>query len=164
MFGPGGYRKAPEHKYATMPDNEIKAMPVHLLAAGDCTLFMWATWPRLPLALEVMHSWGFRYVTGGAWVKRTRKGKLRWGPGYWLRTVCEPWLIGCIGETQREQRNIINLIEAEAREHSRKPPECREVLARLTPYAWRCELFAREPWEGNDVWGLETEKFETADA
>lgn len=48
---------------------------------------------------------------------------------------------------------------APAREHSRKPPEARAMLERMTPRAWRCELFAREPWPGNEVWGNETDKF-----
>ena len=36
------------------------------------------------------------------------------------------------------------------------------MIERLLPRAYACELFAREPWPGNDVWGNETTKFEEA--
>lgn len=50
-------------------------------------------------------------------------------------------------------------IEGLRREHSRKPPQAREILDTLLPHAFKCELFAREPWAGADVWGNETNKF-----
>jgi N6-adenosine-specific RNA methylase IME4 len=31
------------------------------IAADDCILFLWATVPMLPQALELMHDWGFQY-------------------------------------------------------------------------------------------------------
>jgi N6-adenosine-specific RNA methylase IME4 len=159
MRTPRGYAKSPEAQYATMADDEILALPVGQLAQRDCLLFMWAVWPKLPLALDCIKAWGFSYVTGGPWVKRTPSGKLRWGTGYCMRTVNEPFLIARLGEPQARLTNVPNIIEAEAREHSRKPPEARQTVERMTPHAFRCELFAREPWPGNDVWGNETDKF-----
>lgn len=159
-----GYEKSPEAHYRTMTDEEIMALPVSHLAAGDCLLVMWAIWPRLPFALEVMKAWGFKYVTGGSWVKRTPYGKIRWGTGYTLRSGCEPFLIGRLGEPQGQPRNILNVLEGVAREHSRKPPEMRAMVEALTPNAFRCELFAREAWAGNSVWGNETEKFSEAES
>lgn len=157
-----GYEKAPEAQYETMDDQALKDLPVHQLAGNNCLLVMWATWPRLPFALEVMQAWGFAYVTGGAWVKRTPYGKIRWGTGYTLRSGCEPFLIGRLGTPQGQPRNILNVLEGVAREHSRKPPEMRAMVEALTPAAFRCELFAREIWPGNDVWGNEVGKFEVA--
>jgi N6-adenosine-specific RNA methylase IME4 len=159
MYSEKGWAKAPMGKYNTMPDEELKALPVGHLAGRDCMLVMWAVWPRIEFALEVMKCWGFTYVTGGAWVKRTTSGKIRWGTGYTLRSGCEPFLIGRLGGTQKQPRNILNVLEGVAREHSRKPLEMRALVERMTPNAFRCELFAREAWPGNSVWGNESEKF-----
>ena len=36
------------------------------------------------------------------------------------------------------------------------------MIDRLLPDVWGCELFAREPWQGREVWGKEAGKFEVA--
>jgi hypothetical protein len=41
-------RAATDH-YETMTLDEIKALPIRALAADDCALFMWATWPNMPI-------------------------------------------------------------------------------------------------------------------
>lgn len=167
-----GHAKSPEAQYATMDLEAIKALPVSHLAAGDCMLFLWSTWPHLPQALEVMNAWGFRYVTGGSWTKRTPTGKPAFGTGYVLRSATEPFLVGALGRPATRSKSIRNLIEtpeqipdgidALRREHSRKPPEMRTLVETLLPQVFACELFAREPWPGNHVWGNETARFDAA--
>lgn len=159
MYSEKGKAKSPEAHYQTMTDEELLSLPVHLLAQRDCLLMMWAVWPRLEFALHLMGAWGFRYITGGAWVKRTVNGKVRWGTGYTLRSGCEPFLVGRMGNPQGTSRSVLNVIDGLAREHSRKPPQMREMVEILTPRSFRCELFAREPWPSNDTWGNEAFKF-----
>ena len=106
-----------------------------------------------------MAAWGFAYKTGGAWVKRTATGKAAFGTGYLLRSATEPFLIGTIGNPKIRSRSVRNLIEGLRREHSRKPPEARAMIDKLLPDVWACELFAREPWPGRDVWGDQTARF-----
>ncbi|MFN3806755.1 MT-A70 family methyltransferase [Asticcacaulis sp.] len=172
-----GYGKSPEAHYATMSHEDIMALPVAQLAAGDCLLFMWSTWPHLDQALSVLKAWGFTYKTGGAWFKKTVTGKSAFGTGYILRSSCEPYLIGTIGRPDIRSRSVRNEIIAPAvgadddlsdfpeaieglrREHSRKPPEARAILDTLLPHAFKAELFAREPWAGADVWGNEAGRF-----
>lgn len=156
-----GYGKSPEAHYETMDEAEIAALPVGHLAAGDCLLFLWSTWPHLPVAMRVMTAWGFTYKTGGPWVKRTSTGKLAMGTGYIFRSATEPFLIGTIGQPRASSKSVRNLIDAVRREHSRKPPEARAMVQKLLPNAKACELFAREPWPGHDVWGREAAKFST---
>lgn len=48
-------------------------------SAKDSVLFMWATSPKLPQALEVMAAWGFAYKTHSIW------DKVLIGMGYWFR-------------------------------------------------------------------------------
>lgn len=163
-----GHAKSPEAHYDTMTEADLAALPVGQLAAPDCLLFMWSTWPHLDQAQRLLTGWGFRFVTGGAWVKRTPSGKATFGTGYVLRSACEPFLVGKIGSPQVAVRNRRNLIEAESvpdlidglrREHSRKPPEMRALVEELCPTAFCAELFAREAWPGQEVWGNEVEKF-----
>lgn len=154
-----GYAKSPEAQYQTMSPDALAALPVGHLAAPDCLLFMWATFPHLPQALALMNAWGFTYSTGGAWAKRTPSGKAAFGTGYVLRSACEPFLVGRVGNPQTASRSERNLIDALRREHSRKPPEMRAMVERLLPRAWCVELFAREPWPGHDVWGNQTDHF-----
>lgn len=157
-----GELKSPQAHYATMRDEDILALPVGDLAQRDCLLVLWCVWPKLPLANECVKRWGFKHVTGGIWVKMAKNGNLRIGTGYTMRGACEPFIIARNGDPQARLTDVPNVIFAEPREHSRKPDEMRVIVERMTPRAFRCELFAREPWPGNDVWGNETAKFEAA--
>lgn len=169
MYSDKGYEKSPEAHYQTMSDAELRELPVSELAGPSCLLFMWSTWPHLQQAVDLMKFWGFEYRTGGAWIKRTPSGKLTFGTGYVQRSACEPYLIGRIGRPEtasKSDRNVIaapelipDMMNAVRREHSRKPPEMRAMIDRLLPRAYKCELFAREAWADNDVWGNQIDKF-----
>ena len=41
----GRGRSAERHYRSTLTLDEIKALPVSEIAAPDCVLFLWATWP-----------------------------------------------------------------------------------------------------------------------
>jgi N6-adenosine-specific RNA methylase IME4 len=56
----------------------IKALEIP--AAPDAALFLWATVPMLPQALDVMSAWGFGYKSHFVWVKD------KIGTSYWNRT------------------------------------------------------------------------------
>lgn len=161
MRSEAGYAKSPEAHYPTMPIDEICALPVDELAAPDCLLVMWSTWPHLLAAQRVMRAWGFRYITGGSWTKRTAEGGPAFGTGFVLRSTTEPFLLGSAGNPwigSKSERNWIETeveagIDSRRREHSRKPPEMRAMCERLAPNVPRAELFATEPWPGSDTWG-----------
>lgn len=144
-----GEAKGPKHHYDTMTDAEILALPVGDLAASDCLLWLWATWPKLPLALACIKSWGFVYKTGGVWDKK------RWGTGYVWRNVCEPVLIATRGEPKARGRSVPNLFAEPRREHSRKPETAFEIAEAMVPGVNRCELFSRHARPGWDGWGNE---------
>lgn len=167
LRSPKGERKAAQHHYDVMSIGEIAALPVGQLAARDSVLFLWATWPllldggaaaRSPVG-QVMQSWGFRYVTGGSWLKRTRHGKVQMGTGYRARNACDPFLIGVAGNpaTSRAARNFF---EGPLREHSRKPDEAFAWCEAYLPSARRLELFSRETRPGWSSWGNEAGKFD----
>lgn len=159
MRSEAGHGKSPSAHYDTMTAEDLRALPVSQLAGPHCLLFMWTTWPHLTQATALMKTWGFTYKTGGSWTKTTASGKRAFGTGYVLRSTTEPFLLGTIGAPKYRSRSIRNLIESERREHSRKPPEARQMIDALLPDVWGCELFAREPWPGRDVWGNQTATF-----
>ena len=53
-----GQGRSAESHYPTMCIEDIKALPVGELAAKDCALFLWITFPCLCEALEVLTAWG----------------------------------------------------------------------------------------------------------
>lgn len=173
-----GYEKSPEKHYRTMPLPEMMQLPVSHLATDDCLLVMWSTWPHLDQAMRLMDVWGFKYKTGGAWVKRTKYGKPCFGTGYIFRSSTEPFLVGTIGKPTIYVKNQRNLIETEdwietddyslieshidylRREHSRKPPQMHTILERMRPEHFGAELFATEVISGYDAWGDQIGKFD----
>src|SRR6185436_10414684 len=95
QYGNAGCRGAAENHYTTMALEQICALPVGEFAADDAVLFMWATWPLLREAQQVIESWGFTYVTGLPWLKIVGlpsidlwgelKVKAQYGVGFWVR-------------------------------------------------------------------------------
>jgi hypothetical protein len=77
-----------DNHYDTSPLDEIKRRDVSSICASDCTLFLWATVPMLPHALEVMAAWGFEYKSHCVWHKNKS------GTGYWFRNAHEILLVG----------------------------------------------------------------------
>ncbi|SFV33224.1 N6-adenosine-specific RNA methylase IME4 [Devosia crocina] len=179
-----GEAKAPQAHYDCMPTDEICALPVDVLAADDCALFMWVTWPLMPDWMRVIEAWGFSFSgLAWEWIKfNPATGKYAFGPGYGTRKNLEPCLLCTRGEPSLRQevpadlfagvtaagtRSVRDFIEcapfeairAPRREHSRKPDEQYSRIETLFdgPYV---ELFARQKRPGWASWGNQTEKFE----
>jgi N6-adenosine-specific RNA methylase IME4 len=158
----GGNEKNAKNQYDCIPTDAIAMLPVSRLARGDCWLWLWATFPMLPDALRVMEAWGFRYTTGGPWVKRGETGKLAMGTGYVLRSCSELFLLGKLGKPATLNRSTRNVLESPRREHSRKPDEAYATCESLFPAMRRADLFSRENRPGWDAWGNESGKFDVA--
>lgn len=169
----GEGRNATAH-YDCMATADIAALPVEYLASRHCALFLWGTSPLLPDVLVVMRAWGFRFAGKAfCWAKATRKGvetpfkpigdNQNWqiGLGYSTRANTEDCWLGIMGQPERLDRGVRELIVSPAREHSRKPDEAYERATRLYPGP-ALELFARERRAGWAAWGNETGKFENA--
>lgn len=153
-----GLGKSAQAHYECMSLDAIKALPVRRLAARHAFLWLWATNPMLPQALDVMASWGFTFKTAGHWSKRTKHGRQAFGGGYILRCAGEPFLIGTVGAPRTASRSVRGLIEGPIREHSRKPDQA-FAAAELLIEGPRVELFSRQDRPGWDRWGLETDRF-----
>lgn len=153
-----GVQRSPERHYPTMDTAAIAALPVADLAARDSALLLWATWPMLPDAFQVIRGWGFEYkALAWIWVKLRRRGLgLHMGLGYYTRANSEPCLLATRGRVRVRAHDVLAVIMAPVREHSRKPDEQYSKIERLLdgPY---CELFARRRHPGWAVWGNEVE-------
>ncbi len=147
-------RNAMRH-YTCMTVAEIAAMPVREISARPSMLYLWATVPHLPGALEVMSCWGFRYVSSLVWAKS------RIGTGFWVRNRHELVLIGKRGKYPCPRpAHGDSIIESAQREHSRKPDRLQSEIDAAYPDARKLELFARQRRPGWDCWGHEADKFE----
>jgi N6-adenosine-specific RNA methylase IME4 len=152
--------RAPGSHYPVMDKESICALSVADITAPDAVLLLWACWPLLPDALEVIGAWGFEYKSlAWVWVKQNRGGLgLFTGMGYWTRANTEPCLLATRGAgLPRLARDVLAIILSPVREHSRKPDEQYGKIERLFGDVPRIELFARQQWPGWDVWGNEVD-------
>lgn len=144
--------------YKTMSIQEIKNLPIKDITEENCMLFLWATFPNLQEALDVIKAWGFKYKTlGFSWIKTNKNnGKPFFGIGYYTKSNCEVCLIGVKGKPMVIDNSVSSVIMEAKQEHSKKPTLIRNKIVQLCGDLPRIELFAREKVvEGWDVWGNE---------
>ncbi len=181
-----GEEKSPQAHYDCEPPEEIAKLPISFLAAKDCALFMWVTWPLMPYWQLVLDGLGFKFAgLAWEWIKyNSATEKYAFGGGYGTRKNLEPCLLATRGnpklrtdleffgdiqipEGVRSVRDFIqamplDCIRAPRRhEHSRKPDEQYERIDTLFD-GRKIELFARQRIQrpGWQSWGDEIDKFE----
>ncbi len=159
QYARSGVEGSAAGQYSTMTVADICALPVADIAADDCVLLEWCTWPQMQEGLRVMNAWGFGYVTGFPWVKVTDVSMTLWGQltidvpygiGFWTRGASEYVLIGRKGNVSPPTDGFIGLLSPNLA-HSRKPDSLHQYAESLPgPYV---ELFARRARKGWDIWG-----------
>lgn len=150
-----GMDRAADNHYPTSELEEIKARDVAGIAADDCVLFLWATAPMLPQALEVMAAWGFEYITHMIWRKLYPGSQT--GTGYWFRGVHELLLVGRRGDIPAPAmgEQWASVKPADVGDHSEKPDIFRQMIEQYYPNLPKIELNARRTAKGWDLWGYE---------
>lgn len=153
----GKQKKSAECHYRCMNIDNIYDLPINQIAADNCILFLWVTFPLLKEGLETIEKWGFTYKTiGFNWIKQNKKSdSLFWGLGYWTRANSEICLLATKGKPKRISKSVHSVIMSKIREHSRKPDEVRNKIVELCGDMPRIELFARQSVDGWDCWGNE---------
>ena len=143
-------------KYDVMNIEDIKNLEVGKIAADNCVLFLWCTYPKLNEVFDVIKSWGFEYKTVAfTWVKKYRNGDNFMGMGRWTRANAEVCLLATKGKPKRISASVRQIIESVPERHSKKPDVVRDKIVELCGDLPRIELFARERAEGWSAWGLE---------
>lgn len=143
------------NQYPDMGIDEICALPVADLAEADCTLWLWTTNAFMRDAYACLDAWGFKDKTILTW------DKVNIGLGDYLRNVTEHCILATRGKPVLQLTNQTTLISEKRREHSRKPEAFYKLVDALCPGA-KLEMFSREPRNGWQQWGAETEHFQNA--
>jgi len=152
----GNIRGTAAAHYNTMSNADICALPVDSICMDDCYLFLWATFPKLQEALNVIKAWGFEYKTVGfVWIKKNKSGSNFFGVGWYTRSNAEICLIGKRGRPPRASNRVSQIIEARRGQHSKKPDIARDKIVEFAGDLPRIELFARQRVGGWDTWGSE---------
>lgn len=142
--------------YPTMDEHELRkfSTTIKSMAAEDCHLFMWTTQRFMPMAVELVDTYGFKYVLAMVWHK----------PGGFQPTGlpqfnCE-FIIYARKGTPRfvDTKGFPCCFNAPRREHSRKPDEFYDIMNLVTKGP-RIDVFSREKREGFEQFGNETSHF-----
>lgn len=156
----GNMKSGATAHYDVMTIEDICNLPVKNISEKNAVLFLWATTPLLPEALQVMNAWGFKYKTKIVWRKI-----MSLGMGYWFRVQTEDLLVGVKGDVRAFRCQEPNFIQTKAEHHSKKPARIYRLIERATadmPNPRRIELFARgQKAYGWDAWGNQLEELPT---
>ena len=151
-----GMRRPP---YPVMSIKDICNLPIKDITADNAILFIWTTDYHLARCIsEVISSCGFEYKTiGFVWAKKDKNGKqISFMGAYTKKSGCELCLIATKGKDAHKfvkKHNINSFIEYPRQEHSKKPDIIRDSIVELCGDRTRIELFARNNFNGWDVWG-----------
>jgi N6-adenosine-specific RNA methylase IME4 len=156
----GAVLGAAANHYDTQAIEEIAKLPVARLAADDCALFLWCTFPHVAIGthLEITRAWGVKPSTiAFVWIKQNANGDgLHSGQGYCTRANAEVVIYATKGSPLRLNADVHQVVMSPVGEHSAKPEEVRHRIERLFPGPY-LELYARKrkPPERWTVWGNE---------
>lgn len=165
MWGDPDKNAAAGKHYSLMSEEDIFAFPMKTLLRDPKhgAFFIWATCPRLDLAIASIKAWGLSY-RGVAfnWVKTRKDGAVIGAQGI-PPTGTKPTSELCLLATTCKTGRPFKLLDAGVPQvllhprgrHSEKPAEVRDRIVRLYGDRPRIELFARERVDGWDAWGNE---------
>jgi N6-adenosine-specific RNA methylase IME4 len=154
--------------YATAPDEAIVRLPVPDLLSDRGVLFLWATSPRLDVAMACLAEWRLHFRgVAFVWVKARKDGGPIGAQGV-RPSIVKPTAEYVIAASRVSKgrplpladEGVPNVILAPRRAHSQKPEEVRDSIDRLYPDASKLELFARSERPGWDAWGNEVGKLD----
>lgn len=126
--------------YPTMTVEQIAALPIQSLAAENAHLWLWTTDQFLPAGLDLVKTWGFKYMKPVHWIKPS-------GCGAWWVSRTQTVLFAYRGKLDMKEKLKPNVLFANAQKHSEKP-QCSYELIEAVSHPNRIELFARQPRAG----------------
>jgi len=152
--------------YDLMSLDDIAKIPVREMAEKRAALFLWATCPRLPDAIDTIRAWGWHYRgVAFAWCKvRKSDGALIHGQGVpptFTKPSMELLLVATTMKTGRAfpllDLAMPQVVLAPRGAHSEKPAIFRTLITDLLGDRPRVELFARQQVDGWDAKGIDVD-------
>jgi N6-adenosine-specific RNA methylase IME4 len=152
--------------YQLMSDEDIKSMPLKSILHKEAFVFVWATCPKLDLAIDVIKSWGLYYRgVAHVWVKTNKSGNIIHAQGVpptYSKPTTELLLVATTTKKGRPLKllnSAIPQVVLESRQpqvHSAKPKIFHNLIEKALGDNYnRIEIFAREAYPGWDVIGNE---------
>lgn len=142
--------------YMVQSDEDMYGFPINDFADEECQLFLWVTHTTLPLGLELLKYWGFKYHCVITWDKT--KGVVICG----INRRTELIIYGYKGKQNLKLKGVSlpTFFREDSTVHSRKPQIFYQMLCRSTPEP-RIDVFARKRHHGFDAWGNQVENVPT---
>lgn len=159
-------------KYKRMSDKDIYNLPINDIAADDCALLCWMTFPKLSEGIKAIESWGFIIKTVFVtWIKlNPNNGKPFFGVGSYTKSNAEVCMLCSKGSTANllpprksqvgpdyigKLRNdsMSSVLLYPRTEHSAKPPIVRTMIQDMFIDCPKIEIFARQRVDGWDSIG-----------
>jgi N6-adenosine-specific RNA methylase IME4 len=153
--------------YKMMKEDELKKLPIKSIMKKNAVAFVWATCPKLDVAIRCIEAWGLVY-RGVAfnWIKTTNAGKIIGAQGSrpsYVKPTSELLLVASTHKSGRtfelatESVQQVVLAPRPNNQHSRKPDIFRQNIEDLFSdrSLAKIELFARRDCPNWDVWGNE---------
>ena len=163
MYGDGQKNAAAAKHYDLMTLDAICDLPVRALFRDQGALFLWATCPRLDIAMSAIKAWGLHYRgVAFVWVKCRKDGAIIGAQGV-PPTATKPTTELCLLATtckrgrplKLQSSKVSQVIVATRGKHSEKPSEARDRIVEVYGDRPRIELFARTKTSGWNVYGNE---------
>lgn len=153
-------------EYDLLKPEEIAQFPVPYLLETPGLVFLWATCPKLDIAIDTLRSWDLHYRgVAFVWVKTKKDGTPIGAQGVRPSTVKPLTELVLVGSNRKNGRPlpvaseaVVQTILAPKQEHSEKPVEIFSRIDALYPSYDKLECFGRgKAQDGWDIWGDEAE-------
>jgi N6-adenosine-specific RNA methylase IME4 len=153
----GSMKSGAENQYNTMSLEDLKSLDVKSLCDDDCILVMWWVGSQPQEAIDLVKAWGFtiKNMNGFVWRKLTKNLLDFFGMGFWTRAGSESAIIATKGKPKPASRSVRAVASCVVGKHSQKPSHFRNSCVELAGDVNRLEMFARESFDGWDVFGNE---------
>jgi len=146
--------RATEKHYPTLTESQISnyvdlsGIKIQSKFADDAILYLWATAPKLDIAMNVIERWGFTYKTNMVWVKD------KIGLGWYCRNQHELLLIAERGNMPLPAPAIRppSTFSYPRSNHSRKPIEIYDIIEKCYPSDKYLELFGLKTDKPRPKW------------
>ena len=163
-YGDAQKNAAAGKHYNLMTDEDIKKLPIKNILAKNAYVFLWATCPKLDLAIETLKAWGLHYRgVGHVWVKTNKSGNIIHGQGIpptYSKPTTELLLVATTSKKGRPLKLLnsaipqVVLASRQPKGHSAKPKKFHDLIENAFPNSSsRLEVFARERQIGWDAIG-----------